>query len=120
MRIFGWNCRGICNAPTVRALKALIRELRSQVIFFCETKASLNRLLQVVGSLGFSKHITVCFQGRFGGFCLFWFDEFIVNVLEFNAVTIGIQVTNNICSWSLIGFYGPPYASKPSTLFFFF
>lgn len=34
MRALGWNCRGICNALTVRALRDQIKGHRLDIIFF--------------------------------------------------------------------------------------
>ncbi len=33
-------------------------------------------------------------------------------MLEFNAVTIAISIRDNVRSWTLVGFYGPPYQQK--------
>jgi exonuclease III len=71
MKILGWNYRGICNTSTVRALKALVKGHRPEIIFLCETKASESRLVKIAGSLGFSEHLIVAAQGRSGGVCLF-------------------------------------------------
>jgi hypothetical protein len=112
MKILGWNCRGICNTSTVRALRALVKGHRPKIIFLCETKASESRLVKIAGSLGFSEHLIVAAQGRSGGVCLFWSTDFLVDVLEFNAITIAISIRDNVRSWTLVGFYGPPYQQK--------
>ncbi len=112
MRILGWNCRGICNASTVQALRALIRIHHPQVIFLCETKASENRQKKVASSLGFTKYIIVGAQRKAGGVFLLLAAKLSIDVLEFNSVTIGVKISDNVCSWSLIGFYGPLYHAK--------
>ncbi len=38
MRLLSWNCRGVGRAPTVRALKALVRYEGSDVLFMAKTK----------------------------------------------------------------------------------
>ena len=40
MRALSWNYRGICNASTVRALRAQNRGHKPDIIFLCETKAN--------------------------------------------------------------------------------
>ncbi len=60
-------------------------------------------MLKVAGSLGFSEHLIVAAQGRSGGVCLFWSVDFLMEVLEFNSVTIAINIHDNVRSWTLVG-----------------
>ena len=62
--------------------------------------------------LGFSEYLIVAAQGKSGGVCLFWSSNIFVEVLEFNSVTIAISIHDSVCSWSLVGFYGPSYYHK--------
>ena len=48
MKVLGWNCRGICNAVTIRALKAQINRTSLDFIFLCETKGSASRMVNVM------------------------------------------------------------------------
>ena len=48
MKILGWNCRGICNAATVRTLKAHIKGNSLCIVFLSETKAFVNRTKEVL------------------------------------------------------------------------
>lgn len=43
MRILSWNCRCPGRASTASALKALVREEWSDVVFISESKASLQK-----------------------------------------------------------------------------
>ena len=63
-------------------------------------------------SIGFSKHVVVSASGKAGGIRLMWSSSMDVQVLEFNYCTIAITIREEYCSWSLIGFYGPPYHAK--------
>jgi hypothetical protein len=112
MKILGWNCRGICNSSTVRALRALVKAQSPQIVFLSETKAKDCRMKKIASSLGFSEHLPVAAHGKSGGICLFWSSCIHVEVLEFNSVTIAISILDNICNWTLVGFYGPPYYQK--------
>jgi hypothetical protein len=112
MKLLGWNCRGICNTSTVRALKALVKGHCPQVIFLCETKASESRLQSIAISLGFTEHLIVAAQGSSGGVCLLWNLNLSVEVLEFNACTLAIKIHDLVSSWYLVGFYGPAYYKK--------
>jgi exonuclease III len=112
MRVLGWNCRGICNASTVRALRILIRGQHLDFLFLSETKASVERLKKLAVSICFSEHVIVGAKGKAGGICLYWSSTFSVEVREFNSKTIAIFVNDGYCRWSLVGFYGPPYKAK--------
>jgi hypothetical protein len=67
---------------------------------------------KVDNSVGFSEKLIVEATGRAGGICMAWSNALKVEVLEFNSHIIAITIHDNQCSWSLIGFYGPPYKTK--------
>jgi hypothetical protein len=83
-----------------------------QLVFLCETKASECYLKKIACSLGFSEHLIVAAQGKSGGVCLFWSSIISVDILEFNFVIMAVRIRDNMCSWSLVGFYGSPYYGK--------
>ena len=113
MRILGWNCQGICNASTARALRATIRAQNPDFVFLCETKVfDDDRLKKLAVSIGFSEQLIVNAKGKASGVCLLWSSALDVEVLEFNSQTIAVVVNDVLCSWALIGFYGPPYQAK--------
>lgn len=35
-----------------------------------------------------------------------------IDILEFNSVILAIHIHDSVCSWSLVGFYGPLYCFK--------
>ncbi|XP_024178242.1 uncharacterized protein LOC112184205 [Rosa chinensis] len=74
--VLRWNCRGICNDETSRALKDLISQNRPLIVFLCETKISrkedFDRLQR---ALGFMNAEMVLSEGLSGGLGLFWNDE---------------------------------------------
>ena len=47
MRTLAWNCRGVGRAPTVRALKALIRDESLDVVFIAESKSKARRIERI-------------------------------------------------------------------------
>uniref|UniRef100_A0A2N9FV45 Reverse transcriptase domain-containing protein n=1 Tax=Fagus sylvatica TaxID=28930 RepID=A0A2N9FV45_FAGSY len=112
MRILGWNCRGICNASTVRALKAQIRGWHPSVLFLCETKASVVWMNVVAKLIGFQNLVVLGPKGRVGGICMLWSNKVDIEVLEFNCPIIAIRIKDCAVSWSLVGFYGPPQKTK--------
>ena len=112
MRILGWNCRGICNASTVRALGAQIKGARPEVVFLSKTKAKLNRMESVKKTLKFDDSCVIEAKGHAGGLCLMWKFGVDIKVVEYNKNLIAVKVSDQCVEWLLVGFYGPPYHSK--------
>nr|POE93142.1 hypothetical protein CFP56_40296 [Quercus suber] len=86
MRTIEWNCRGIYNASTDRALRAQIKRSQPKVIFLYETKASEEHMDKVMHSVGFSNKVVV------------------------NAKAV--KIYDVVCEWIFVGFYGPSYVAK--------
>ena len=71
-----------------------------------------DQLIKLASAIGFSEHVIVNAKGKAGGVCLLWSNALDVEVLEYNSRTVAIVVKDALCSWSLVGFYGPPYQAK--------
>jgi exonuclease III len=112
MRTLGWNCRGICNASTVRALKALIKVYRPEIIFLCETKAGEDRMEEVKRAIGYSGKFTVSARGKSGGICMLWSNTIELKIMEFNSHFIAVKILEGMSDWHLVGFYGPPHSVR--------
>uniref|UniRef100_A0A2N9FNE5 RNase H type-1 domain-containing protein n=1 Tax=Fagus sylvatica TaxID=28930 RepID=A0A2N9FNE5_FAGSY len=92
-------------APAV--CETVIATLKEQLI--CDLKCEKLWKKKLVDHV---KHVVVSTSGKAGGICLMWSSSMDVQVLEFNYCTIAITIREEYCSWSLIGFYGPPYYAK--------
>ena len=112
MKLLGWNCRGICNASTVRALKAQIKGVRPDLVFLSETKALVSRMDFVKSSIGFDNMLVVEAKGKEGGLYVLWKEGISVKEVEYNKNLIAVTVSYFVCEWLMVGFYGPPYFSK--------
>lgn len=112
MKLLGWNCRGIYNASTVRALKAQIKGARPNLIFLFETKASVSRMEFVRNSIKFDHMFFVEAKGKAGGLCILWKDGLAMKEVEYNENLIAVMINDLACEWLMVGFYGPPYPSK--------
>ncbi|XP_024200181.1 uncharacterized protein LOC112203446 [Rosa chinensis] len=79
--LLSWNCRGIYNDATTRALKDLISQNRPQIVFLCETKISREGDFENLRkTLGFVNAKAVFSEGQAGGLGLFWNDDVHLNV----------------------------------------
>ena len=112
MRILGWNCRGICHASTVRALRAQIKEAKPDVVFLSETKAKEGRMEFVKSFIKFDNKIVVEAKGSAGGLSIMWKRGLDICGVEFDKNMIAVKVTDKCTDWLLIGFYGPQYQAK--------
>ena len=72
MRTIAWNYRGAGRAPTVRALKELIRESNLDLVFLSKTKIKSKRINMICDRLMFVDSWCVDANGLSGGLTLFW------------------------------------------------
>ncbi|XP_062006063.1 uncharacterized protein LOC133723263 [Rosa rugosa] len=115
MDILSWNCRGICNDTTTRALKDLIVQNRPQIVFLCETKiSSVSGFRDLHHALGFPHSKEVLSVGQSGGLGMFWNDEVNVQVRTFSAHHIDLEIGGGPgdLRWRLTGFYGYPTTAE--------
>ena len=70
MKTLCWNCCGANNSPTIKALKALVRRHRIDLIFLCETKVLKDRIAFVANSLGAFNSFAVEAEHDKGGMAL--------------------------------------------------
>lgn len=77
-------------------------------MFLSETKAKENRMEFVKNSIKFDYKCTVDPKGCAGGLCILWKAGVNIKEVDFNKNLIAIRVSNAICNWLFVGFYGPP------------
>ena len=51
MRVLGWNCRGLGNPRSVRALRSLMQQWDFDFVFLSETKLKKNNMDKKKGCL---------------------------------------------------------------------
>ncbi|KAK9990862.1 hypothetical protein SO802_025847 [Lithocarpus litseifolius] len=66
----------------------------------------------VSSTLKFDNNFVVEAKGCAGGLCMMWKKGISAIQVEFNKNLIAIKISDAICEWLLVGFYGPPYFSK--------
>lgn len=99
-----WNCRGMGNPRSVRALRRL---------FLSETMVNKNVVEKLKDKFGFDSAIGVNSSGLSGGLCLYWNS---VNV-SFSLISLcknhicGDLVMSGRISWCFVGIYGWPDAA---------
>ncbi|XP_062014150.1 uncharacterized protein LOC133730607 [Rosa rugosa] len=109
MEILSWNCKGICNDNTRRALKDLISQNRPQIVFLCETKISLLSDFKALhATLGFPHSHEVLSDGQSGGLGMFWSEDVTATIGTVSAHHMDLFIDCGVDNprWRLTGFYG--------------
>ncbi|XP_075670376.1 uncharacterized protein LOC142640172 [Castanea sativa] len=66
----------------------------------------------MVKFVGFFEMLVVDAKGSAGDICVIWKIGVSLHQNEFNENPITVEVSDAICNWLLVDFYGPPYATK--------
>ncbi|XP_023878160.1 uncharacterized protein LOC111990605 [Quercus suber] len=98
LRILGWNCRGICNVVTIRALGAQIKGARLDVVFLSKTKADKNRMDYVKKFVKFDYSCVVEAKGYAGGLYSMWKNGLAKKEVEYDKNLIAVKGL-----WACIG-----------------
>ena len=66
----------------------------------------------VKSSIGFDNMLVVEAKGKAVGLCVMWKNGFLVREVEYNKNLIAVTVSDSVCEWLMVGFYGLSYFSK--------
>ena len=95
MRLFSWNCQGLGNPWTVRALHNLVKMKVPQFLFLCEIRQDSICVEGVRCRLGFKGGFNAPRSGGGGGLALFWDDSVQVVIKSFSSSHIDAVVEDN-------------------------
>lgn len=109
-----WNCQGLGNPMTVKALRKLVRAEDPSLVFLMETKLMTKQMERVKIKLGFDCGIFVDRVGRSGGLAFLWRKSVDVTLrsFSFNHIDVTIESDGSAPCWRFTGFYGEPATSK--------
>ena len=110
MNSLGWNCRGLRNPRSVRALHDLVQRWAPKIVFLSETKLRTKRMERIRDRIGFANGLFVPSFGRSGGLALLWTRETDLEIKSFGRFHIDAIITeaNTNFKWRITGFYGHP------------
>jgi hypothetical protein len=115
MKVLSWNCQGIGNPKTVRALKKLINTNWPDLVFLMESKVSGSNV-PFLSKLDtrYKSHVidySTTGGGKAGGLILLWnVDNINVEIKDFSFNYIDVLILN-LCDssrWRATGIYGYP------------
>lgn len=102
INILAWNCRGIVNHETQRALVDLVQAKRPSILFLSETLA-LPRLLDTLRArMGFVGCICYPCKESSQGLAMFWVEDVPVRLRTFssNHIDADVRVLGSSEIWS--------------------
>ena len=114
MSVLSWNCRGLGNLRTVKALKRAMQQQDPICVFLMETKLTTEQLYDMKQEWVYNQGLIVSSTGLSGGLALLWKPGTQVHVQNFSRWFIDAHI---ICDdtgtkWRLTGFYGHPETCK--------
>ena len=106
MSTMAWNCRGLGNRRTVRALEKVVSSEDPSFIFLMETKLVLSEMVGIKEGLKRSQGLVVPCKGRSGGLALLWKKELKVDIQSFSDSHIDAIVDQGVIGkqWRITGF----------------
>ena len=110
MNSLTWNCQGLGNPRSVRALHNIVRQWNPKVVFLMETKAKNRRMERIKNRIGLANGLFVPCVGRKGGLALLWDRDVDLEIKSYslNHIDAIINDTVNNYKWRLTSFYGHP------------
>lgn len=109
MNCVSWNCRGLGQPRTIRALSDLVRDHRPEILFLSETISVGRRIEELRVKLGYDNCFSVDKVGRSGGLAVFWKNSMNCSISGYSRNHIDLVVVeNNVEVWRLSCFYGLP------------
>ena len=105
---FSWNCRGLGNPRSIKALHVMVQRWKPDIVFLMETKSKVKHMERIKNRVGFANGLIVPSRGRNGGVALFWTREINLEIKSFsgNHIDAFVREADNSSIWRITGFYG--------------
>ena len=84
MSLLSWNCRGLRNRRTVRALVKVINKQDPNIVFLMETKFGLDWMIMVRDWCKYKNGLIVPSRESSGGLALFWKQEIRLDIQTYS------------------------------------
>ncbi|KAL9419818.1 hypothetical protein AB3S75_037560 [Citrus x aurantiifolia] len=84
MKLISWNVRGLRNYRTFREIKRILRELKPEIVFLCETKLSEQFMKRKASELNFQNCFAVSSSGKRGGLAMMWSENVNLEIKSYS------------------------------------
>ncbi|XP_065623699.1 uncharacterized protein LOC136065014 [Quercus suber] len=110
MIIFGWNCRGLGNPRSVRALRDFLQRWNPKIVFLAETKLNRRGMKKFLKSFFQFNCIYYPSEGQSGGLAMLWTKDTNLDIKTYgpNHIDAIITEADSGFMWRITGFYGHP------------
>ena len=106
MTLISWNCWGLGNQRAINVLSHLVREKAPKVLFFMETKRTVEEMRRIQEDLPYRCMLTVPYTQRRGGLALLWKEEVNLHIQTYSPHHIDALIFNDEQHlWRLTRFY---------------
>ncbi|XP_074374118.1 uncharacterized protein LOC141714500 [Apium graveolens] len=113
MSCLSWNCRGLGNPQTIRALYDLIKDHKPSFVFLIETISVASKIEELRVLFGFEFCFSVDRGGRGGGLAVLWKGPLQCQISGYSQHHIDVVfLENNVESWRLSCYYGHPERTR--------
>lgn len=114
MSLISWNCQGLENFLSVKALEKVINKEDSIIVFLMETKSNTEGMKLVKEKCNMKHGLIVPSEGKSGGLALLWKEGITVEVQTYSQSHIDAFIDGgaDIGRWHFIGFYDNPDTTK--------
>lgn len=109
MKIFSWNIRDLGNPQAFQALKKILFLHSAQIVFSCETKASVLQMNGIANKLNFDNYFAINYNCRGESLALLWNSGTWVPIKSFSKHHIDAEIlTTSGRQMRITGVYGHP------------
>lgn len=115
MKTLSWNCHGLGDRATIRALLKILPVEKPDVVFLMKTKMVMTEMRLLNSSkFGYEGCLVVDCEGlpklRRGGLCMLWRQLVDLQLISFSThqIMCRVQEVGVIENWILSGIYGWP------------
>ncbi|XVF61257.1 hypothetical protein PTKIN_Ptkin08bG0115700 [Pterospermum kingtungense] len=106
MKCLTWNCCGLGNPQTIRALQKLLKSKDPDVVFLSETIKRVSQLENLRRRCNMYGLVGVDIVRRSGGLAMMWKEDVVLTLKSYFKYHIDMEVTDSHHNeWRLTGFY---------------
>ncbi|XP_075645099.1 uncharacterized protein LOC142616097 [Castanea sativa] len=103
MIALGWNCRGLGNLRSVRALREIVQRWDPNIVFLSEMKLNKKGMEKIKGKVGFSNGLIIPKSDKSGGLAMLWKKD-----IKLDYIDAMVMESQSGFKWRITGFYGHP------------